>query len=194
MFLEIVIFWPAIYGTLIGAILLSFLLFFIRKVRHRNILKKIDDGNYEEVILKLQKLMVRPFPVMLTFERELIYLEIAITSLLNSDYQNFDQNIQKVNIDKLNLIKQIWLALYSYQIKNYEDFEKFKSFAETIYLKGKSIGLPTKSYHLYREVLEELGKNYTELNKEALDQLMNKIKKGGNFLKIYIKQLFSEKK
>lgn len=185
MFLEVIIIWPAIYGTLLGAMLLGCVLYYLRQKRHKQLILQISSGNYEEIILKLEKLLVRPFPAMPKLERERIDLEIAILALFSDNYDKFNQTIQKITLDKLNYLKQVWLAFYSYQTDNFDDFIKYKSFCNTIY--QKFTGRYKEGYFLYEEVLLVLSK---EDNAEKLEELKNKItKQGGIFLKEYIKKI-----
>ena len=188
MFLaEVYICWPAIYGSLIGAVLLSIVLGFIRRIKHKNIMQKISNMTHKEVLLKLQKMLTRPFPAMAKLERETIYLEIAIIYLLDNNYTEFNVKIEQISSKKLFFLKQAWLALYSYQIKNYDEFKKYQTTSVTIY--SKFTQRYKTVYSVYNELLEELAKNYNEPNKERLEQIMNSITQlGGILLKEYIKQ------
>lgn len=184
MFLVVKIVLPAIIGTLLVCIILSGILFSIRKNRHKKILLEVNKDNYYDSLCKLEKLIKNPFPAMLNLEKETIYLEIAILYLLMDKYNEFETYMNKITKSELNFVTKVWKCLYYYMIGNQEEFNKYKLYAENIY--AKLTKRFASSYVFYIELLDALNQD-TENKAVVLRKLTAKITTPfGNLIKEYI--------
>ncbi len=129
MFLEVVILWPAIYGTLIGVIVLGlifgFVLIFLKSNKKKKALHMAKEKNYIGAIQLLNELITSRSPLP-QIEISEIYLSIACIYLIISDEDKFLEAINKVTYKKLFTLKSFWKSLYYLEKNDLEHYLKSK--------------------------------------------------------------------
>lgn len=125
MFLEkIIIVWPAIYGTIIGGLLLGFIIALLRWKKKKKAVLFAKEKQYSASIEILEKLTRSK--IISKLELSEVYLILAIIYLITSNEEQFKNSIAKVTYKKHLTLKSFWEALYYLEIQDMANYESSK--------------------------------------------------------------------
>lgn len=194
MFLEkIIIVWPAVYGSIIGAILLGLILGITFTIlRGKNMQKAIlfaKEKQYSASIEILNKLTRSK--IISKWELSEVYMILAAIYLIMSEEEQFKNSIAKVTYKKYLTLKSFWEALYYLEIEDKENYENSKeNITKYFNLNCKMRNENQGSLNTYFLVLSLLEEKEKIEKREELRNLCQTFSDTKILLKEYLSKLF----
>ncbi|MDE5546863.1 MAG: hypothetical protein K2I88_05310 [Anaeroplasmataceae bacterium] len=194
MFLEgVVIVWPAVYGTIIGAILLGMILGSILMIlRWKNKKKAIlfaKEQKYSASIEILNK--VASSRTISKMELSEVHMILAVMYLILSNEEQFLDSIAKVSYKEHLTLKSFWKSLYYLEKKDMTNYEKSKeNIAKNFNLNCKTRNENQDSLNTYHLILQLLEEKEKVEKQEELRNLCQTFCETKILLKEYLSKFF----
>ncbi len=195
MILEIVIVWPAIYGTFLGVIVLGMIfgfgLTFFKSIKKKKALMLATrDKNYLGAVQLLNELANSKLTIA-KIEISEIHLFLACIYLIISDEDKFLENINKVTYKNHLALKSFWESLYYFEKNDMVNYQKSKEDISKKFNSNNKLKLEDNNVlNRYLYILKVLEDKDNPEREDMLNKIIQKQnEKRGSLLKEYLSKI-----